>query len=83
MKSIPAEVLETCVYVQAYIYVIVINILPLNHLVSRTGYNTNAALQDVTDNIFKNMDKNMTVVFILLDYSKAFDMNGHEFYVRH
>ena len=44
----------------------------------RKFHSTSSALLNITDDIYKAMDKSQATILVLLDYSKAFDTANHK-----
>lgn len=78
LLPIMSKVLERIVFLQIYEYICANNILPQNQSGFRRCHSTTTAMLNLTDNIFRSLDKNLSVILISLDYSKAFDMIDHE-----
>lgn len=49
----------------------------------QTNFNCFAALNQITDAYFASSDKHLCIVLVLLDFSKAFELNNHfcKFYI--
>lgn len=76
--SVLSKVLEKVIKYQIESHINNYNILPISQSGFRRGYSCTSALLEVTDDIFRDIDKGYTNVLILLDYTKAFDTINHQ-----
>nr|CAI5863097.1 unnamed protein product [Callosobruchus analis] len=72
-----SKLLEKIVQTQLVSYCNELSIIPSHQSGFRAGHSTNTALLNITDNIFRALDKKMASVLISLDFSKAFDTIDH------
>nr|CAH7767839.1 unnamed protein product [Callosobruchus chinensis] len=72
-----SKLLERIVQSQLVSYCSELSIIPSHQSGFRAGHSTNTALLDITDNIFRALDKKMATILISLDFSKAFDTIDH------
>ena len=73
-----SKILEKVVHMQIAHYLRMNELFPVHQSGFRTGHSTTTALFNLTDEVFRALDKNMAVISVSLDYSKAFDMLDHE-----
>ena len=78
LLSVFDKLLEQIVYNRLCAYLQVNNILYRYQFGFRRNHSTTAALIEVLDNIYQNLDNHNKVLGIYLDLSKAFDTVDHE-----
>ena len=72
------KILEKIVANQMTTYLKNANMLDQYQSAYKGYHSTTTALIDITDNIYKALDKSEITILVLLDYSKAFDCANHK-----
>ena len=73
-----SKIIEKIVAEQIKAYLVKNNLFDKFQSAYRKQHSTTTALVEITDNIYKNMDKSEITLLVLLDYSKAFDCANHK-----
>lgn len=72
-----SKILEKIVANQLKLFLTKKQILPAIQSGFRANHSTTTALLNVTDDIYRATDQNMSTILVLLDFSKAFDTLNH------
>ena len=77
LLPVVSKVLERAVRSQICDFLDRHKLLPVHQSGFRSGHSTATALSNLIDNIVTALDRNMSVISVSLDYSKAFDLLDH------
>ena len=73
-----SKIIEKIVAKQMKVYLTSNNLLDKYQSAYREKHSTITALVEITNNIYKSLDKSEITILVLLDYSKAFDCANHK-----
>lgn len=78
LLPVMSKVLERAVYAQINNFLLRNKLYPVHQSGFREMHSTTTAMLNLTDNIFRALDRGMAVLSVSLDYSKAFDVLDHD-----